>query len=206
MLLQFAVENYACFADQVVLSLRAVPGEAHPEGQVVEVPGIGPVLRTLVLYGPNASGKSRLVEAFGVLFRLARNGVPPGGTIPVIPHKLDPGWVDKPSTFEVELFVEGVHYAYGLEATTEEVFSEWLYRVEGKRSVAIFEREKSEGPRPNIIIGEGLPLDEHRRAFYGFVAEGTRPEQPFLAELRARNATELAQLFPRVGVRICASG
>lgn len=195
MLLQFVVENYACFADRVVLNLLAVPGEPHPEGQVVEVPGIGPVLRTLVLYGPNASGKSRLVEAFGVLRALVVDGVTPGSTLPVVPHKLDSSLRSEPTVFEVELSLDGVRYAYGIEATSEEVRSEWLHRVDGESSVAIFERQGRTGPRPNITIGEGLPLDEHRRAFYGFVAEGTRPEQPFLAELRARNAIEVWPLF-----------
>jgi predicted ATPase len=46
-----------------------------------------------------------------------------------------------------------------------------------------------------ITIGPALGLDERRRQFYDFVAEGTRPEQPFLAELRQRNAHELRAVF-----------
>lgn len=139
----------------------AAPGEKHPEGQAVDVPGIGTVLRSVVLYGPNASGKSMLVEAFEVVRHLVLSGVRPDGSLPIAPHKLDPNWVKRPTTFELELCVEGVRYAYGIEATTREVVSEWLYRVEGEQSTAIFEREQG-----RIIVGDGLELEEKRREFY----------------------------------------
>jgi AAA15 family ATPase/GTPase len=76
MLLQFAFENYRSFAGREVLSLLAVPGEEHPKGQVVEVPGVGPVLRSVVLYGPNASGKSSLFRAFQTAIQVAVDGIP----------------------------------------------------------------------------------------------------------------------------------
>lgn len=190
MLLQLSVENYGRFADKVVLSLLAVPGEAHPDGQVVDVPGVGPVLRTLVLYGPNGAGKSHLVDAFAQVCRLATLGVLPGSSIPMRPHKLAPGWQARPTTFELEVAVGGARWSYGLSVTSKRVEAEWLLRDEG----TVFEREATDGARPSIEIGTGLPLDDQRRAFYGFVAEGTRDEQPFLAELRARSATELKAL------------
>src|SRR5687767_13277873 len=121
MLLQLSVENYGRFAEKVVLSLLAVPGEVHPQGQVVDVPGVGPVLRTLVLYGPNGAGKSHLVDAFARVCRLATMGVPPGGTIPMRPHKLASGWQARPTTFELEIALDGVRWSYGLSITSNRV-------------------------------------------------------------------------------------
>lgn len=189
MLLQLAVENHGRIADKVVLSLLAVPEEEHPPGQVVEVPGVGQVLRTVVLYGPNGSGKSHLVDAFAQVCELATTGVAPGSTLPVRPHKLSPGWTERPTTFELELALDGVRWSYGLSVSRTRVEAEWLLRDD----VMVFERE-AEDDGPRIEVGEGLALSEHRRAFYGFVAEGTRSEQPFLAELWSRSAVELEVL------------
>lgn len=193
-MLQFAVENFTCFADRAVLSLLAIPEEAHPEGQILQVDGVGAVLRSAVVYGANASGKSNLVRAFRVLRALAVDGVAPKGTLPVEPHRLDDAWADRPTTFEIEASVQGTHYAYGLRAKADHVVEEWLERVDGEQSAPIFHRTVGDGLRPHIEIGEGLVLAGRRRDFYEFVAEGTRPEQPYLAELRARNATELHPL------------
>lgn len=194
MLLQFAVENYKSIAEKQVLSWMAAPDEWHPVGQVFEVEGLGKVLRSLVIYGANASGKSNLVEALRVGCLLAFKGIGPGEKLPVSPHRLDPAWVGEPSRFELEWWLDGVHYAYGLIATTERVVEEWLYRVNGDVDHKIFVRRDA-GDRPHVEFGDGLQVDDARRAFYNFVAEGTRPEQPLLAELRARNATELQNLF-----------
>lgn len=86
--------------------------------------------------------------------------------------------------------LHGSRWSYGLSVTAGRVEAEWLLRDD----VTVFEREAVDGQRPRIEIGEGLLLDERRRSFYGFVAEGTRDEQPLLAELRSRGATELKEL------------
>jgi energy-coupling factor transporter ATP-binding protein EcfA2 len=195
MLLQFTVENFRSFAGKQVLSLLARPGEQRPAGQAIDVPGLGSVLRTAAVYGPNASGKSALMQAFGVLQELVVDGIAPGRPLPVVSHKRKPEWESRPTTFEVELWLDGAHYAYGIRATRARVLAEWLIRVEGETDHVIFEREDTDGPRPRVTFGPGLAVDERRRMFYGFVAEGTRHEQPLLAELRARNATELVPVF-----------
>lgn len=189
MLLQFAVENYGCFADRVVLSFVAVPGETHPEGQVIEVPGVGPVLRSVILYGANAAGKSTVGRALFVLCQLAVGGVRPGEMIRVHPHRLDTATRAGPTGFQVDFVADGVRWAYGLEVDRQRVVSEWLDRDQAGTSERVFERE---GP---ITLGPAFERISQRREFYRFVAEGTRPEQPFLAELHERHATELASVF-----------
>jgi hypothetical protein len=190
MLLQLTVENFRSVAEPVTLSFLAAPGEAHPPGQVVELPGIGGVLRTLVLYGPNASGKTALAEGYELLWELLR-GIRPGEPLPAEPNLLDVAWRDRPTRIELELAfpredAPPTRMSYGIAFTRARVVEEWLLRDERP----VFEREDGQ-----LRIGDGLALDDHRRQFYGFVAEGTRDEQPFLAELWERKATELAELF-----------
>jgi predicted ATPase len=192
MLLQFAVENFRSIADKVVLSFLAVEGEEHPEGQVVQVPGVGGVLRSVVIYGPNASGKSTLVRAFETFANLVVEGVPLRHAPPADSHRLNVSLAVAPCRMEAEVYVEGVRYSYGVLFSPVRIEAEWLIAIrpsEGEQIV--FEREAGSAVR----LGPGLPVDERRRSFYEFVAEGTRPEQPYLSELMQRNASEFELLF-----------
>lgn len=64
MLLQFTVGNYLSFRDRVSLSLIAHPaGGPIPERRVFALPDGRAVLKTVAIYGANASGKSNLYKA-----------------------------------------------------------------------------------------------------------------------------------------------
>jgi len=193
MLLQFTVENVLSFRDETVLSLLAAPGVEHAPGQVIEVPGLSrPVLRVAALYGANASGKSNLVKAMAMARRLVLDGTRPDIPIEVAPFKLDPEAQSKPCRFEFELWAEGSRWSYGFACTAERVVAEWLYRDSGDGERNVFDRGlDDDADRFSIKIGDGVALDEERRRFWGFVAEGTRDNQLFLAEARERNVNEL---------------
>jgi AAA15 family ATPase/GTPase len=72
MLLQFTVGNFKSFKDKVTLSLEATTDDWLEEDNVAQI--ANPALRLLkaaAIYGPNAGGKSNLIEAMA-LFRGAR--------------------------------------------------------------------------------------------------------------------------------------
>jgi uncharacterized protein len=195
MLLQFTVENVLSFRDETVLSLLAVPGVEHAPGQVIEVPGLPrPVLRVVALYGANASGKSNLVKAMQRAALLVLLGTPPGAAIRVSPFKLDPEAERKPCRFEFEIWVDGWRWSYGFACTPARVEAEWLYRDAGGGERKVFERS-SEDHEVSVVFGEALDLDDERRQFWKFVAEGTRPSQLFLTEAYQRNVKELDALL-----------
>lgn len=192
MLLQFTVENVLSFRGETVLSLLAAPGVEHAPGQVIEVPGLPrPVLRVIALYGANASGKSNLVKAMQMAQRLVLDGTRPSKPIAVVPFKLDPEMRSKPCRFEFELWADGCRWSYGFACTAERVVAEWLYRDAGDGERNVFDRTLDDEDRLSIAVGDALSLDEERRRFWGFVAEGTRDNQLFLAEARERNVKEL---------------
>lgn len=196
MLLQFTVENVLSFRDETVLSLLAAPGVEHAPGQVIEVPGLPrPVLRVVALYGANASGKSNLVKALAMARALVLDGTRPGKPIAVLPFKLEPEARSKPCRFEFEVWGDECRWSYGFACTTERVVAEWLYRDVGDGEQNVFDRALDDGERLSIAFGDALTLDEDRRRFWGFVAEGTRDNQLFLAEVRERNVTELEALL-----------
>ena len=62
MLIQFSVENFLSIKDNVVLSLLASKDNEHPEHLIVD--GNKKHLKSAVIYGANASGKSNVLNAF----------------------------------------------------------------------------------------------------------------------------------------------
>ena len=62
MLIQFSVENYLSIKDKVVLSLLASRDSEHPEHLIWG--GNKNYLKSAVIYGANASGKSNVLNAF----------------------------------------------------------------------------------------------------------------------------------------------
>jgi AAA15 family ATPase/GTPase len=61
MLLEFSVANYRSIAEKQTLSLVAGGGSTHAARNVVNIDGDqNRYLRSAVIYGPNAAGKSNL--------------------------------------------------------------------------------------------------------------------------------------------------
>jgi uncharacterized protein len=186
MLLQFSVENFLSFREAGVLSMLAAEGVEHPAHMVMDGPGGKKVLRCAGIYGANASGKSNLIKALEFVVKLALEGRRPGELLYTRPFKLDAACTEKPSRFELHFWVGLVHYSYGLEIDSRSILQEWLIETRGDLEVSWFEREGS-----RIDIGDAFALTPERRSFVQFVAEGTRKNQPFLAEARERDVHEL---------------
>ncbi|MGD0898397.1 MAG: ATP-binding protein [Thermoguttaceae bacterium] len=137
MLISFTVQNYRPFADEQTLSLEAVKDDSHP-GHAVDC-GAFRLLKTAAIYGPNASGKSSLLNALyamQLLVRISATQMSLGDRIGAAsPFRLDKARVREPSSFEVRLFLNGTEYQYGFSATRERVCDEWLHvKRKGGRS------------------------------------------------------------------------
>lgn len=196
MILQIAISNWRSIRDKVVLNFRAVPGEVHAPGQVVEVPGVGSVLRAIGIYGANASGKSNVLGAIGFFSRLIAGGRRPGESIGVQPWAFR--GAERESSYEVEFAIEGLIFAYGIVVDAVAVRDEWLVRLDDDEEEVIFRREFAVD-RPRVTWGRPFWL-RGRDAFYQFLAEGLRNEQPFAAEVRDRNGMELIPLLAKAWI------
>ena len=62
MLIQFSVENYLSIKDKIVLSMLAGKDSEHPEYLISDTNKN--YLKSAVIYGANASGKSNVLNAF----------------------------------------------------------------------------------------------------------------------------------------------
>jgi hypothetical protein len=102
------------------------------------------VLAVAGVYGPNASGKSNVIESLAWLsMAVARSLRVWDQFIPRDPFKFANG-PHSPSTYGVEMVIDGVRYAYRLDVDDAEVLFEGLYSYPERRRRALFEREGSD--------------------------------------------------------------
>lgn len=147
MLAEFRVSNYRSFKDEQVLSLIASSEESMGKNSVQM--GNHRILKTAVVYGANASGKSNLISAMdcmnAIVFHSA--GFKPDRLLPIVPFAFDSKTKTLPSTFEVTFFMDGIRYQYGFSATSKQITREWLLSWPKGRSQTWFERDiKNEEP------------------------------------------------------------
>lgn len=197
MLLQFAVENYACFADEVLFSMVASAGAEHPRHVVQSQAGRKPrILRLAALYGANAHGKTKLIDALRFAQNLVVLGTKPGRRIHAEPFRLDQPSRRKPSRFEFLIDHRGIEYSYGFSVDTDRVHEEWLFVRRTARESRYFERITGADGTVTVELGPALTgSDRDQRQFLKFVAQGTRPNQLFLTEAIDRNVEALEPLF-----------
>lgn len=139
MLLRFEVANYRSILEPVELSMIAVD-EDRPAARRFELL-TERVLAIAGIYGPNASGKSNVVEALAWLSAAVGQSLRSWDMIiPREPFRFGHG-LDSPSWHEVEMVVGGIRYAYRLDVTDSQVLFEGLYSYPERRRRVLFERE-----------------------------------------------------------------
>jgi predicted ATPase len=139
MLLRFEVSNHRSIFEPVELSMIAVD-EDRPSTRGFDLL-TERVLTIAGIYGPNASGKSNVVEALAWLSTAVGRSLRTWDEfIPREPFKFGEG-PTTPSTYEVEMVVDGVRYAYRVEVDDSAVLFEGLYSYPERRRRVLFERE-----------------------------------------------------------------
>lgn len=196
MLLQFIVENFMCFAEETLFSMVASTELEQHKNHLIQLTPETDLLRTSALYGANAHGKTKLVEAIGFVKQLIVNGVQKTKLIPVEPFHLDKILRTKPSRFEFIIFYQNIRYHYGFIINNRRVLEEWLFVTPKKREVRYFERVTSEAGKVTVELGGSLARkNSKQRQFLEFVAQGTRSNQLFLTEALERNVKKLKPLY-----------
>ncbi len=128
MIIQFKLANYRSIGAEQTLSFVAENARRHPDNLI---PRDGyKLLKSVALFGANASGKSNMVKAIGVMQKFVRNSATrmnEGDPITAAePFRLDPALRDAPSRFEITFVTDGIVYVYGFAADRKRVDSEWL--------------------------------------------------------------------------------
>ena len=145
MLVEFSVGNYLSFKNVVTFSLVASGIKEHKDTHLFETKKLK-LLKSAVVYGANASGKSNLFSAMAFMTEFVLNsskGYQIGEKIDVESFRLSTETINKPSFFEIVLVQNNVLYRYGFEVNKLEVVREWLYFTPKNQEIQLFERNGS---------------------------------------------------------------
>lgn len=146
MFIEFSVTNFKSIQKTQTLSLVASPASELREQNSFTTPeqGVSRLLRSAAIYGPNASGKSNLMEAIVFMKSFVRESSKEGQegeSIEVKPFLFNAVSRTEPSEFEVLFLHEGVRYQYGFAVNSARVTHEWLIAYPEGRPQRWFERE-----------------------------------------------------------------
>jgi uncharacterized protein len=170
MLLEFTVGNYRSILEPVTLTLVATKTVSQDkrldQENVIVLNEDLSVLKSLVLYGANASGKSTLISALSVMRRaILGSPIQLRRARPINPpvFRLRTDGADRPTLFQVVFLIDGIRYQYGFHVRGGTIEQEWLYKTPTTREATLFERDGQ-----NIQVGdlfkEGRGLEERTRA------------------------------------------
>jgi len=134
MLIEFKVANYRSFREQQTLSFVASNADKGvlPENLIdLSLPGMSGLsyLKSVVLFGPNASGKTNLLQALWHLIEFVARSTPDRSSEDSTfaePFKLSSEYVRKPSVFELTFVADGIRYLLGLSLTKKRIIEEYL--------------------------------------------------------------------------------
>lgn len=147
MLIQFTIKNFKCFKEEAKLSLIAsnYDKDTREEDNIFKVEKFGlRLLKSAVVYGANASGKTKLIEGLGFMKNFIYNSSKESQInerIDTDPFRLNSETSDAPSVFEIIFIHENEMYRYGFEVDKKWVHAEWLYRKSKVKEVELFYRE-----------------------------------------------------------------
>ena len=145
------------------------------------------LLASTVIYGPNAAGKSSLLDAMRAMQRIVLSpGKDVDSELPVEPFRLNRNSETDPTTFQVILVIDGIRYQYGFSVTQQEVISEWLY-VWPKGRIQVWLDRDTEEDRWKI----SEKISGSKRAW----REMTRKNALFLTTAVSLNSDDLRPIY-----------
>lgn len=144
MIISFSTKNYRSIKGRIDFSMlkrgqkNEIPQNSfHPEN----LSRNQELLKSSVIYGANASGKSNLIRAVRAMQSVVQHkGVENSEVRQLLEYfKLDNESLNEPILFEIELITKGRRYRYGFECTHKKIVSEWLYGQK-RRMTLLFAR------------------------------------------------------------------
>ena len=195
MLVEFRIKNFRSLRDEQVLSLVASKDKTLEDTHTFStgLTAVPRLLRSAVVYGANAGGKSNLIKALqymrGVVLESA-TVIQPGQTFVVQPFRLDELSANQPSEFEVTFVLGEVRYQYGFAMTPQRIVSEHLLVYKAFKPQRWFERHfDAESGKDVYEFGPGL------KGAKTLWEGATRPNALFLSMAVQLNSDAMRPMF-----------
>ena len=167
MLIEFRVGNFLSFKDEAALSMVAAKAfKEHQDTHTVEIDSGFRLLKTAVIYGNNASGKTNLLTAMLFMRRQVLSSFRESlvnenkGSFSLKKFRLDRQQLNAPTMFEVTFEISGTWYRYGFELGSDRVLREWLFQNTTKE-VSLFKRTGQSFEINKSTFKEGLGKEQY---------------------------------------------
>lgn len=147
MLLQFNVENYKTFRKKTTLNMLSSNYYKEEDTNLISNKSEYfnySLVRSAIIYGANASGKSKLFEALKFVQKFIFNSskeTQAKESINIDVFKLNTANREKPAIFEIIFIHNDIQYRYGFEVTEKCVVSEWFFYKPKTKEVELFYRD-----------------------------------------------------------------
>lgn len=190
MLIRFSVENFLSFKDRTDFSMIPGKGILKPHHKSDKIKGIS-TLKTSIILGANASGKSNLIKAMDFGRKLVLRGNRSDLLLNFQNFRLDLKTPSMNSRVEFELQHNKKNYAYGFVFNSKVIVEEWLYELSRNGEKKIFERTTT-NQQPKFDLEPLFTINkksEHQQ-FLNFIAKGTPDNQLFISEVLTRKVKD----------------
>ncbi|QQR68280.1 MAG: ATP-binding protein [Alphaproteobacteria bacterium] len=195
MLIEFRVKNFRSLRAEQILSLVAAKDKTLQEFNVVAsgVKAAPLLLRSAVIYGSNAGGKSNFIRALqfmrGVVIESA-SAMKPDQPFNVQPFLLDAESSAQPTEFEITFILDGIRHQYGFALTAQRIISEHLLVYKAAKPQQWFKRTYDSATGKDVYeLGAGLRGDK------SLWERTTRPNTLFLSMAVHLNSEQLRPIF-----------
>lgn len=155
MVLEIRLSNMFSFRDEVTLDLQAAKIQTKKarelEGNLFSVDG-EQMLKSVALFGANASGKSNVIKAIRACVNMVRSSHNYNvyTRFAISPFKFE-DYANKPSSFYIRFLLNGVEYEYSFSFMHDEIITETLYYYPNGRKSLVFSRDESRGTEKKDI-------------------------------------------------------
>jgi len=218
MIIEVSIENYLSVKDKVTLSLDSSPSKKLPQN-LINLSKNDKLLKSAVIYGANASGKSNVIKSIFFLWNMVKNShtFNVDTKIPRFPFKLDESFLEKPSKFEIIFIHKNVKYKYGFSCTNDKIVDEYLfYWPHGRESLIFFRKDtakyqfRSDKRKQDIIKSQTnnnvlylsratqLGFEKTKNAYEFIVNNIVINYSPIWADLTIRKIHENSELKSRI--------
>ncbi len=198
MLIEFSVTNYRSISERQTLNLAASAAYSELESTNTVFSdfeaGAPSLLRSVALYGSNASGKTTLISALNFMqtcVLLSAKESQAGEPIGVVPFKLTEKTRRSSSAFEVSFVEGGVRYEYGFACDASRFTEEWLRAYPNGRAQTWFHRLTDDADIEHYKFSPKFATASLRESY----KDQTTPNSLFLSRATQLNNQQIKPVF-----------
>lgn len=200
MLVEFRVANFRSIREEQCLSFAASNDKSHEDTHCLETgrPGLSRLLRSALIYGANASGKSNMIFALMTMQQLVLNStrlLESQFREQFTPFLLDSDSRQAPTQFEITVVIGDLRYQYGFSFDVDRIQSEWLLVYESSKAQRWFEYHYNPETRENDWQPFSVHFKGEKKGQRELWKANTSARSLFLTQASQSNSLQLQPLF-----------